>query len=160
MAITQAVCTTFKQELMQGLHNFSTSGGNAFKMALYTSAATLDSSTTVYTSSNEVSGTGYTAAGNALVIPASIPAVGGTTAWADFNDSTWTTATITARGAMIYNSTNGNRAAVILDFGSDKASSAGDFTVIFPAAAAGTAIIRLLEVVHLDFVVFVRCRSE
>jgi hypothetical protein len=141
MAITQAVATTFKQELMQGLHNFNTAGGNSFKIALYTSAATLDSSTTTYTASNEVSGTGYTAGGNTLTNVS--PVVSGTTAYTDFNDSTWTTATITARGAMIYNSTNGNRTAVILDFGSDKASSAGDFTIIFPAPAAATAIIRI-----------------
>jgi hypothetical protein len=101
----------------------------------------LDSSTTTYTASNEVSGTGYTAGGNTLTNVS--PVVSGTTAYTDFNDSTWTTATITARGAMIYNSTNGNRTAVILDFGSDKASSAGDFTIIFPAPAAATAIIRI-----------------
>jgi len=141
MAITQAVATSFKQELMQALHNFNTAGGNAFKIALYTSTATMDTSTTVYSTTNEVVGTGYTAGGNTLTNIS--PVISGTTAYTDFNDTTWTTSTITARGALIYNSTNGNRATVILDFGSDKASSAGDFTIIFPAPAAATAIIRI-----------------
>lgn len=143
MAITQSVCVSFKKELLAGLHNFTTGTGNTFKMALYTSAANLDSSTTAYTASNEVSGTGYTAGGNTLVIPASMPSQTGTVGWTDFNDSTWVAATITARGAMIYNSTNANRACVNLDFGSDKSSSAGDFTVIFPAADSTNAIIRI-----------------
>ena len=143
MAITQAACTSFKRELMQGLHNFTTASGNTFNIALYASTATLDASTTVYTASDEWVGAGYTAGGHALTIPASIPGSSGVTAWVDFNDSTWTAATVIARGAMIYNLTNGNRAAIILDFGSDKSSSAGDFTVAFPSAVAATAIIRI-----------------
>jgi hypothetical protein len=144
MAITQAVCSSFKQDLMQGLHNFTTSTGNTFKMALYTSTATLDGSTTAYSSTNEITGTGYTAGGNTLVIPASMPSLTTTTAWTDFNDTVWSSSTITnARGALIYNSTSSNKAVVVLDFGADKSSSAGDFTVVFPAAAAATAIIRI-----------------
>jgi hypothetical protein len=129
---------------MQGLHNFTTSTGNTFKMALYTSTATLDGSTTAYSSTNEITGTGYTAGGNTLVIPASMPSLTTTTAWTDFNDTVWSSSTITnARGALIYNSTSSNKAVVVLDFGADKSSSAGDFTVVFPAAAAATAIIRI-----------------
>lgn len=141
MAITQAMATSFKSEVMQALHNFTTSTGNVFKIALYTSAATLDATTTVYTTSNEVTGTGYTAGGNTLANVT--PTTSGTTGFTDFADTTWTSSTITARGAMIYNSTNGNRTVAILDFGSDKSSSAGDFTIVFPAAAAATAIIRI-----------------
>jgi hypothetical protein len=141
MAITQAVCTSFKSELMTALHNFTASTGNAFKLALFTSAATLGASTTAYSTSNEVSGTGYTAGGNTLTNVT--PTTSGTTALTDFADSTWSTSTITARGGMIYNSTNSNRSVVILDFGSDKSSSAGDFTIIFPTADASNAIIRI-----------------
>ena len=141
MAITQAVCLSFKQELMQALHDFTTGTGNAFKVALYTSAAVLSSATAVYTATGESSGAGYTAGGNALTNVT--PTLSGTTAITDFADTTWATATVTARGAMIYNSTNGNRSVVVLDFGSDKASSAGDFTIIFPAADASNAIIRI-----------------
>jgi len=141
MAITQAVCTSFKQELMQGLHNFTTSTGNVFKIALYTSAATLSAATTAYSATNEASGTAYVAGGNTLVNVT--PAVSGTTAYVDFNDTTWSTSTITARGALIYNSTNANRATVVLDFGADKTSSAGDFTIVFPTPDATNAIIRI-----------------
>lgn len=145
MAITQAVCTSFKKELLQATHNFTTSTGHTFKIALYVSAATLDATSTAYTATNEVSssGTAYTTAGNTLVIGSSLPGSSGTTAWADFNDSVWSASTITARGAMIYNSSATNKACVILDFGSDKSSSAGDFTVVFPAADASNAIIRI-----------------
>lgn len=141
MAITQAVATSFKQELMVGTHNFTLSTGNVFKIALYTSSATMSASTTAYSATNEVSGTGYTAAGNTLTNVT--PTTSGTTAFTDFADTTWSTATITARGALIYNSTNSNKAVVVLDFGSDKTSTAGDFTIVFPTADASNAIIRI-----------------
>lgn len=141
MAITQAMCTSFKVELMQALHNFTTSTGNTFKIALYTSSATLSASTTAYTATNEVSGTGYSAGGNTLTNVT--PTSSGTTAFTDFADTTWSNSTITARGSMIYNSTNGNRSVVINDFGSDKSSTSGDFTIVFPAADASNAIIRI-----------------
>ena len=141
MAISQAMCTSFMSELMQALHNFTTSTGNVFKIALYTSSATLDATTTAYSATNEVTGSGYTAGGNTLTNVT--PTTSGTTAYTDFADTTWSTATITARGALIYNSTNSDRSVVVLDFGSDKTSTAGDFTIQFPAAAASTAIIRI-----------------
>mgnify|MGYP003630904683 CR=1 FL=1 len=143
MAITQAMTTSFKQQLLEGGHNFKTSGagGNAFNIALYTSSATLDASTTGYTTANEATGTGYTAAGNVLVNVT--PTTGGTTAFVDFRDTTWSTSTITARGAMIYNSTQSNKSVAVLDFGGDKSSSAGDFTIQFPTADASNAIIRI-----------------
>jgi hypothetical protein len=135
------MCTSFKSEVMQALHNFTVSTGDVFKIALYTNAASFTAATTVYTATNEVTGTGYTAGGNTLTNVT--PTTSGTTGFTDFADTTWTTATITARGAMIYNSTNGNRAVAILDFGSDKTSTAGDFTIVFPAADASNAIIRI-----------------
>jgi hypothetical protein len=155
MAITQAICTSFKQELLQGIHNFTngsgggttttTGTGNAFKLALYTSSATLDATTTAYTVTNEVSGTGYSAGGGALTNVT--PTTSGTTALTDFADLTFSSATITARGALIYNSSTtagtANRAVVVLDFGGDKSSSAGDFTIQFPTADASNAIIRI-----------------
>jgi hypothetical protein len=141
MAITQAFANTFKTEVLTGLHNFTTTTGNAFKLALYTSSATLGSGTTAYSSTNEVSGTGYTAGGATLTNVT--PTLSGSTAIVDFADVTWSSSTITARGALIYNSTNSDRAVLVLDFGSDKSSSAGDFTVLFPAADASNAIIRL-----------------
>lgn len=144
MAITQAMCTSFKKQLLEGEHNFKSSGGSTFKIALYTSSATLDSSTTAYTASNEVVGTGYTAGGATLTNIS--PTSSGTTAFVDFNDYTWSTATITARGALIYNSSSSNYtnpAVAVLDFGSDKSSSAGDFTIQFPTADASNAIIRI-----------------
>lgn len=142
MAISQAMCTSFKVELMQALHNFTNGTGNTFKIALYTSSATLGATTTAYTTSNEVPSTGnYSAGGNTLtnVTPTST----GTTAFTDFADTTWSSATITARGALIYNSTNSNRAVAVLDFGSDKTSTNGDFTIVFPAATSTDAIIRI-----------------
>lgn len=141
MAITQALCTSFKKELMEGTHNFSASGGDTFKIALYTSSATLSAATTAYSSSNEVSGTGYTAGGASLTNVS--PASSGTTAYVDFNDAAWTSSTITARGALIYNSTDSNKAVAVLDFGADKSSSAGTFTVQFPTADASNAIVRI-----------------
>jgi len=141
MAISQAMCTSFKSELMQALHNFTTSTGNAFKIALYTSSATLGATTTAYSATNEVTGTGYTAGGNTLTNVT--PTTSGTTAFTDFADTTWSSATITARGALIYNSTNSNRAVCVLDFGADKTSTNGDFTIVFPTPDASNAIIRI-----------------
>jgi hypothetical protein len=142
MAITQAVANTFKPELMQALHNFTLTTGNVFKIAMYTSSATLGAGTTVYSSSNEVTGTAYVAGGNTLTNVT--PTLATNTGITDFADTTWSTSTITnARGALIYNSTNGNRAVVVLDFGADKSSSAGDFTIQMPAPTDTTAIIRI-----------------
>lgn len=142
MPITQAMATSFKQELMQALHDFDNPGGNTFKIALYTSSATLGASTTAYTTSNEVPSTGnYTAGGNTLT--AVTPTSSGTTAFTDFADTTWSSATITANGALIYNSTNSNRAVAVLAFGGDKTSTNGDFTIVFPTADASNAIIRI-----------------
>ena len=141
MAITQAMCTSFKKELMTATHDF-TAASNVFKLALYTSSATLDASTTAYTATNEVSGTGYTAKGEFLT--SVTPTSSGTTAFTDFNDLTFSTATITARGALIYNeAATGDPSVCVLDFGSDKTSTAGDFTISFPAADASNAIIRI-----------------
>lgn len=148
MAITQAMATSFKVEILNGIHAFGTTvtrgatTPDTFKIALYTSAATLDASTTAYTATNEVAnGNGYTTTGQALTTVA--PTSSGTTALLDFNDVTWSAATITARGAMIYNDTQADRCCVVLDFGSDKTSTSGDFTVIFPTADASNAIIRI-----------------
>lgn len=141
MAITQTLCTSFKQELLQGIHDFTASTGDEFKIALFTSSASLDASTTTYSTSNEVSGTGYTAGGNTLTNVT--PTTSGTTAYVDFDDTTWTSATITAAGALIYNATDGNRAVAVLDFGGDKTSTNGDFTIQFPTADASNAIIRI-----------------
>ena len=147
MAITQAMCTSFKVDLLNGIHAFGTTVARAgttadtMYMALYTSSATLDATTTAYTATNEVSGTGYSAGGQALTTVA--PTSSGTTAYLDFNDETWTSSTITARGALIYNSTQSNKSVAVLDFGGDKTSTAGDFTVVFPTADASNAIIRI-----------------
>ena len=141
MAITQAMCTSFKKELLEATHDF-TAASNVFKLALYTSSATLDASTTAYTATNEVSGTGYTAKGEFLT--SVTPTSSGTTALTDFNDLTFSTATITARGALIYNeAATGDPSVCVLDFGSDKTSTAGDFTISFPTADASNAIIRI-----------------
>ena len=137
MAITQALCTSFKVEILQGIHNFTASTGDVFKLALYTSSANLDATTTVYTSSNEVANSGtYTAGGGTLTNIT--PTSSGTTAFLDFADISFTSATITARGALIYNSSKSNR-----DFGSDKISTTGTFTVQFPTADASNAIVRI-----------------
>jgi len=136
------MCTSFKKELLEAVHNFKNSGGDTFKIALYTNSASFDATTTAYTTSNEVTGTNYTAGGNTLTRVD--PTSSGTTAFTDFADTTWASSSITARGAMIYNDTAaGNPAVVILDFGSDKTSTNGDFTVVFPAADASNAIIRI-----------------
>jgi hypothetical protein len=141
MAISQALCTSFKLALLDGEMDFSSDTSQTFKIALYTSAATLGATTTVYSVTNEVSGTGYTAGGNTLTVVA--PTTSGTTAYLDFADTTWATATITARGALIYQSGGTNPAVAVLDFGADKTSTAGDFTIQFPTANASDAIIRI-----------------
>jgi hypothetical protein len=156
MAITQAMCSSFKAELLLGVHDFRAGSGDTFKLALYTSSATLDANTTAYTSSNEVTGANYTAGGNVLtstgVSVANTSASSGV-GFADFDDLTFSDVTVTARGALIYNTTpsaNGisnnvlvNPAVVVLDFGADKTSTDGDFTVIFPLADATNAIIKV-----------------
>ena len=136
------MCTSFKKELLEAVHNFKNSGGSTFNLALYTNSASFNASTTAYTSSNEVSGTGYTAKGGALTRVD--PSTSGTTALTDFTDLTFSTATITARGALIFNdSASGDPSVVVLDFGGDKTSTAGDFTIVFPTADASNAIIRI-----------------
>jgi len=139
MAITQSLATSFKVQLLQGTQNFSS---NTFYIALYTSAASLDSTSTVYTTSGEVVGTGYTAGGQALTV-SQTPTSSGTVAYISFANSSWNNATFTARGAMIYNQTNGNSTVCVLDFGSDKTVVNGTFTVTFPAAGPTTAIISI-----------------
>jgi hypothetical protein len=141
MAITSTLTTSFKKELLEAVHNFSASGGNSFKLALYTSSATLGAATTAFTTTGQASGTNYTSGGAALTNIA--PTTGGTTGFTDFSDLTFGTATITARGCMIYNDTNSDKSVATIDFGGDKTSTAGDFTIVFPAAAASTAIIRI-----------------
>ena len=143
MAISQAMATSFKVELLGGDFDFSTGTTQVFKIALFTSAATLGATTTAYATTNEVVGTNYVAGGNTLTISA-IPAATGTTAFLDFADTTWANATITARGALVYLANGGtNPAVAVLDFGSDKTSTAGDFTIVFPAADSSNAIIRI-----------------
>jgi hypothetical protein len=141
MAISQAMCTSFKKELLEAVHNFKNSGGDTFKIALYTSSASLGAATTAYSTTNEISGTGYTAGGNTLTRVD--PSSSGTTGFTDFADTTWSSATITARGALIYNDTDSDKAVAVLNFGADKTSTAGDFTIQFPAADATNAIIRI-----------------
>lgn len=149
MAITQAMATSFKVEMLDGYHNFGVAPVRAsgiadvFKIALYTSAATLSATTTAYTTSGEVASTGgYTAGGNTLTI-SQVPTSTTTIAWLDFADSVWAASTITANGAMIYNSSQGNKCVAVLAFGSDKSSSVGDFTIIFPTADSTSAILRV-----------------
>lgn len=150
MAITQAMTTSFKTEILTATHNFGTAptrasgAADVFKIALYTSSATLDASTTAYTTSNEVSssGTNYTAGGLTLTI-SQAPTFTSTTAWLDFDDITWDSATLTSNGALIYNATQGNKAVAVLAFGGDKTSTAGNFTIQFPAATSTTAILRI-----------------
>ena len=129
MAISQAMCTSFKKELLEAKHNFLLSGGSTFNIALYTSSATLSAATTAYTTSNEVSGTNYSAKGGELT--RIDPSTSGTTALTDFADETFSSSTITARGALIFNdSASGDPSVCVLDFGADKSSSSGDFTVV------------------------------
>jgi hypothetical protein len=141
------MCTSFKKELLEGGHDFKNSGGDTFKIALYDNNASFTAATTDYTTSNEVSNSGTYSAGGGTLTRVD-PTTGGTTAFTDFSDITFTSATITARGALIYNTTEGGgtgttNSIVVLDFGSDKTSTAGDFQIAFPAAAASTAIIRI-----------------
>ena len=150
MAITQAMTTSFKVEILDGIHNFGTgvirasTAADTFKIALYTSSATLSASTTAYTTTDEVSssGTNYSAGGKTLTI-SQAPTYTSTTAWLDFDDVTWDSAMITANGALIYNATQGNKAVAVLAFGGDKTSTAGNFTIQFPAATSTTAILRI-----------------
>ena len=146
MAITSALCTSFKKELLERKHDFNTTSGHTFKIALYTSSATLGASTTDYTTSNEVVGTGYTAGGIALTNID--PTSSGTTAFIDFADATWASATITAAGALIYNTTTDGgsattNAVAVISFGGDKTSTNGDFVIQFPTADASNAIVRI-----------------
>ena len=139
MAITQTVCTSFKKELLEGVHNFTS---HVFKIALYTDASTLNADTTVYITDNQVaSGNGYTTGGESLtaVAPSSADGVG----FANFTDATWTSSSFTARGALIYNSSAGNKAVMVLDFGADKTSNNSTFTVGMPASTSTAALIRI-----------------
>jgi hypothetical protein len=142
MAITQAICNSFKTEILTGTHDFTNSTGDAFKVALYTSSATLNKSTTAYANTNEVGDSGTYSAGGGTLTNVT-PALSSDTAVIDFADINFTTATITARGALIYNSTVSDKAVVVLDFGGDKTSTAGTFTITWPAADASNAIIRI-----------------
>ena len=136
------MCTTFKLALLDGEMDFSSDTSQAYKIALYTSSATLSAATTAYSVTNEVSGTGYTAGGAALTINA--PTTSGTTAYLDFDDVTWSTATITERGALIYQIGGSTPAVAVLDFGSDQTTTAGDFIIQFPTADATNALIRIV----------------
>ena len=137
------MCTSFKQELLTGSHNFTNGTGDTFKLALYDNNASFDASTTDYTATNEVGDSGSYAAGGGTLTNVT-PTTSGTTAFTDFNDITFTSATITARGALIYNDTAaGDPTVVVLDFGSDKTSTSGDFQIVFPTADASNAIIRI-----------------
>jgi len=156
MAITQAMTTSFKAEILLAVHDFRPTGGDTFKLALYTSSASLDANTTAYSSSNEVSSANYTAGGAALtnlgVVTSNNNSSSGT-GYTDFSDLTFTNVTLTARGALIYNTTPSansnanttltNASVCVLDFGADKTATSGDFTIIFPAATNTTAIIRI-----------------
>lgn len=140
--ITQTLTTSFKVELLQGVHNFGPTSPNTFKIALYSSTADLNANTTVYSTTGEIVGTGYTAGGLTLTISQSPTSGGTTTAYVNFNNAVWTGASFVAAGALIYNSTQSNKAVAVLNFGNDKTAS-GTFTVTFPAATATTAIIRV-----------------
>ena len=150
MAITQAMCTSFKKELLTGTHNFTNSSGISFKLALYaiggggksSTTATLGAATTAFTTTGEVANSGSYASGGGTLTNVT-PSASGTTAITDFADLSFTTATITARGALIYNDTNADKAVCVLDFGSNKTSSSGTFTIQFPTADASNAIIRI-----------------
>jgi len=150
MAISQAMATSFKVEILDGVHNFgsgvvrASTAADVFKLALYTSSATLSAATTVYSSADEVSssGTNYPAGGLTLTI-SQAPTFTTTTAWLDFDDLTFASATLTANGALIYNATQGNKAVAVLAFGGDKTSTAGNFTIQFPSPTSTTAILRI-----------------
>jgi hypothetical protein len=147
MSISQTATTSFKVELLQAVHNFGPTSPNTFKIALYTAAASIGPTTTIYTTSNEVVGAGYTAGGNTLTISVS-PTSGNNsssvpTAYISFNNTTWTSASFTCRGALIYNSTQGDKSVAVLDFGSDKVVSNDTFQIIFPTPDANSAIVRI-----------------
>ena len=144
MAISSAVCNSFKQEILVGTHNFTASSGYSFKLALYTSSASLGAGTTAYSTSNEISnssGSAYTAGGKALT--SVTPVLDGSTAVCDFADISFTSASFTANGCLIYNDTQSDKAVCVVAFGGDKTVSSGTFTIQFPAAAASTAIVRI-----------------
>ena len=150
MAIAQAMCTSFKKELLEGVHNFKNSGGDTFKLALYaegsggksSTTATLGATTTAFVTTGEVASSGTYATGGGSLTRVD-PTTSGTTAFTDFSDLSFTTATITAMGALIYNSSDSNKAVAVLDFTSNKSSTAGTFTIQFPTADASNAIIRI-----------------
>ena len=144
MTISSAVCNSFKQEILVGTHNFTASSGNAFKLALYTSSASLGAGTTAYATTNEISntsGSAYTAGGKVIV--SVTPALDGSTACCDFADISFTSASFTANGCLIYNDTQADKAVCVVAFGGDKTVSSGTFTIQFPAAGASTAIVRI-----------------
>ena len=150
MAIGQTLATSFKVEILDGIHNFgvgvirATTAADTFKIALYTTLATLNSTTTVYTTQDEVTGTGYVAGGNTLVISQAPTSTNTeTVAWLNFENSSWPNSTFSADGALIYNSTQGNKAVAILNFGSTKTTANQTFTVTFPASTSSAAIIRI-----------------
>jgi glucose dehydrogenase len=147
MTIAQTATTSFKVELPQGVHNFGPTSPDTFKVALYTAAASLDATTTVYTTSGEVVGSGYTAGGNTLTISVTPVAAnnssGTPTSYWSFNNTSWAGASFTARGALIYNSTEGNKSVAVLDFGSDKTVNNDTFQIIFPTPDANSAIVRI-----------------
>ena len=144
MSIASAVCNSFKQEILVGTHNFTASSGNAFKLAMYTSSASLGAGTTAYATTNEItnaSGSAYSAGGKTIV--SVTPVLDGTVAVCDFADISFTSASFTANGCLIYNDTQANKAVCVVAFGGDKTVSSGTFTIQFPAAAASTAIVRI-----------------
>jgi len=144
MAITSAICNSFKQEILVATHDFTSSTGDTFKLALYTSSATLGASTTAYSATNEItntSGTAYTAGGENLT--STTPVLDSSTAVCDFNDISWTSASFTANGCLIYNSSKSNKAVCAIAFGSDKTVTTGTFTIQFPTADASNAIVRI-----------------
>ena len=150
MSIGQTLATSFKVEILDGIHNFgvgvirATTAADTFKIALYTTLATLNSTTTVYTTQDEVTGTGYVAGGNTLVISQAPTSTNTeTVAWLNFENSSWANATFSADGALIYNSTQGNKAVAVLNFGSTKTTTNQTFTVTFPASTSSAAIIRI-----------------
>jgi hypothetical protein len=144
MTISSAVCNSFKQEILVGTHNFTASSGNAFKLAMYTSSASLGAGTTAYATTNEItnaSGSAYSAGGKTIV--SVTPVLDGSTAVCDFADISFTSASFTANGCLIYNDTQADKAVCVVAFGGDKTVSSGTFTIQFPAAAASTAIVRI-----------------
>lgn len=142
MAITTAICSSFKTNLGVGVHDFTASTGHTVRTALFTSSATLGATTTAYAATNEISGTGYTAGG--VAIANVTPVLSGTTAVYDWADAQWTSASFTARGCLVYDDTStGNSSMFVIDFGSDQTVTAGTFTIVWPAADASNAIIRI-----------------